>query len=131
MKTNAQLINEICPRLYLRQRGIFFHDCNGRIIVPASISLRQRNLYALPNLSGVHVDGDFDCSGNFLTRLDGAPASVGGSFNCDDNALTSLRGGPVIVGGAYSCLSNPLQSLSGYPRDCAVLITDSGHFFQN
>lgn len=119
------------PQSRLRQLGIFFHNCGGRLVVPAGVDLSRKNLYSLPDLSSVHVEGDFDCSGNFLASLHGAPASIGGNFHCDDNALTSLQGGPVIVGGTYSCTSNPLKSLSGYPRDCAVLITDFGRFFQD
>lgn len=83
----------------------------------------------LPDLSGIHVEGNFNCTENFLRDLCGAPASVGGDFFCDDNALTSLKGGPVIVGGVFSCTANPLETLSGYPRDCAALITDFGRFF--
>ena len=33
------------------------------------------------------VDGNFDCSRNKLTSLEGAPETVGGQFYCHDNPL--------------------------------------------
>lgn len=54
-------------------------------IIQGSIDLRRFNLTELPDLSDVHVAGNFDCEGNHLMSLKGAPASVGGSFFCGDN----------------------------------------------
>jgi len=59
--------------------------------------------------------GNFNCSINNLTSLEGAPASVGGYFNCSFNKLTSLEGAPVSVGGYFNCSNNQLTSLEGAP----------------
>ena len=57
--------------------------------------------------------GDFDCRGNQLTTLKGAPSSVGGDFVCDSNKLTSLEGIHKIVkqmNGTFYAHDNPLKS---------------------
>jgi len=59
------------------------------------------------------VQGNFDCSNNKLTSLEGAPKTVDGSFNCNNNELTSLEGSPDIVKGAFYCRQNKLVSLNG------------------
>ena len=61
------------------------------------------------------VTGDFDCSYNYLTSLEGAPQEVGGSFNCSYNNLTSLEGAPQTIGGEFGCSNNKLTSLEGAP----------------
>jgi hypothetical protein len=48
-----------------------------------------------------HVSGNFYCSYNSLTSLDGAPRSVGGNFMCHNNSLTTLDGAPASVGGKF------------------------------
>lgn len=62
---------------------------------------------------------DFDCSGNNLTSLEGAPREVEGSFYCRVNKLTSLKGAPIKVGGDFDCSNNNLTSLEGAPREVA------------
>ena len=59
------------------------------------------------------VSGDFNCSSNELTSLEGCPTSVGGSFHCSWNKLTSLKGCPVSIEGNFICYSNELISLEG------------------
>ena len=57
--------------------------------------------------------GDFSCSDNQLTSLEGAPASVGGNFNCSDNQLTSLEGihkQLKKMNGTFYARSNPIKS---------------------
>ena len=61
------------------------------------------------------VDGYFDCSGNRLTSLEGAPQEVGGNFYCGYNRLTSLEGAPQEVDGDFYCFNNRLTSLEGTP----------------
>jgi len=61
------------------------------------------------------VSGNFDCSNNKLTSLDGAPIEVGGHFNCSGNLLTSLEGGPQKVKREYDCSKNKLVTLKGAP----------------
>ena len=63
------------------------------------------------------VVGDFACSANSLTSLEGAPHSVGVDFHCHDNQLTSLEGAPQKVGGDFDCSHNSITSLEGAPRE--------------
>ena len=74
-------------------------------VIEGDVDLYDCGLAAMPDLSGVRVTGSFDCAGNCLTSLQGAPASVGGSFYCAANRLTSLRGAPKTTGGFY-CADN-------------------------
>ena len=57
------------------------------------------------------VSGNFNCSHNYLTSLDGCPSRVGGHFNCDGNELSLLKGCPEYVGGSFHCNKNKLLSL--------------------
>jgi hypothetical protein len=49
----------------------------------------------------ITVSGNFDCSYNKLTLLDGCPITVLGNFNCSNNDLTSLEHGPTTVTGHF------------------------------
>ena len=49
------------------------------------------------------MDRSFNCTGNSLTSLAGAPQVVGKGFYCEDNKLTSLEGAPQEVGGDFEC----------------------------
>ena len=42
-------------------------------------------------------DGNFSCSYNNLTSLQGVPKIVNGNFWCDNNNLTSLEGAPRFI----------------------------------
>jgi hypothetical protein len=64
-----------------------------------------------------HVSGDFMCSNNNLTSLEGAPDNVGGNFMCSNNNLTSLEGAPDNVEGSFMCYDNELTSLEGAPEE--------------
>jgi len=73
----------------------------------------------VPNFNGVRfgdIGGDFRCSRNSLTSLEGAPQSVSGNFYCSNNLLTSLKGAPQTVGGNFSCSNNSITSLEGGPQ---------------
>jgi len=74
----------------------------------------------LQNLMGVRfgrVSGNFDCSNNQLTSLEGAPQEVGKDFGCIFNQLTSLEGAPQKVGRDFYCTHNKLTSLEGAPQE--------------
>jgi len=73
-------------------------------------------LERLPDNIPESVGGDFYCSSNQLTSLEGAPKSVGGYFNCSGNQLTSLEGAPESVGESFFCSNNQLTSLEGSPE---------------
>ena len=75
------------------------------------------------------VDGYFNCSGNKLKSLYGAPKKVTGriekdgsktrgygDFFCSSNQLTSLNGAPKTVGGYFGCDGNQLTTLVGAPK---------------
>ena len=62
-------------------------------------------------------NGNFFCSDNQLTSLEGCPSEVGGYFDCSSNQLTSLEGCPSEVGGNFSCRNNQLTSLEGCPSE--------------
>ena len=73
-------------------------------------------LESFAGISFGHVSGDFDCSWNRLTSLEGAPQTVGGYFNCNQNKLKSLEGAPQTVGRDFWCGENQLQTLEGAPQ---------------
>ncbi len=79
-----------------------------------SSSIDKKNLTIFKNLK--HVNGDFYCSFNGLTSLQGCPQKVEGSLNVDFNILKSLQGGPKYVGELYNCAYNNLTSLYGSPQ---------------
>ena len=51
------------------------------------VNLSQLHLDKLPDLKHVKVLGEFNCSGNNLHSLEGAPQYVVGDFNCINNNL--------------------------------------------
>jgi len=83
-------------------------NCSG-------ITLNKGSRKKLKDFSGVRfgvVTGDFDCSFNELTSLEGAPQEVGRNFNCEGNELTSIKGAPQEVGGHFLCSDNKITSLA-------------------
>ena len=46
----------------------------------------------------IEVRGYYNCGGNLLHDLVGAPASVGTTFDCSRNPLRSLDGCPTSIG---------------------------------
>ena len=85
-------------------------------IIKGNVNLSNLHLTELFDLSDVEVTGDFSCSKNDLTSLEGSPHTVGGNYYCHNNHLTSLEGSPHTVGGDYDCDKNPLKSLKGIPK---------------
>ena len=65
----------------------------------------------------VVIKGDFICSYNQLTSLEGCPKEVDGNFDCYGNQLTSLEGCPEKIGGSFCCYGNKLTSLKGCPKE--------------
>jgi hypothetical protein len=102
----------------LVQELISREDCtknaDGSYSFTGKVDLRDMNLTALPIKFDV-VDGNFNCSHNQLTSLEGAPSNVGGYFDCIDNQLTSLEGAPSSVSDTFNCNHNKLTSLEGAP----------------
>ena len=93
--------------------------------VNQSVYLDYKALKEIPVQFNV-VKGNFSCSYNQLTSLEGCPKEVQGDFSCYDNKLTSLEGCPQEVQGGFLCYYNKLTSLKGCPRevkgrfDCSI-----------
>jgi hypothetical protein len=86
-------------------------DVDGTVIlIPAGL----KKITKIP-LKFRNVLGDFVCSHNKLTSLEGSPQEVGGSFFCQNNYLTSLEYAPKSVGGSLICSDNKITTLEGYP----------------
>jgi hypothetical protein len=93
--------------------GLYFE--NGLWNSHDDVGLYNLYLTRLPLKFGT-VNGDFDCSCNQLTSLEGAPNRVSGNFWCNTNKLPSLKGAPDIIGGYFNCRSNRLTDLEGAPE---------------
>ena len=61
--------------------------------------------------------GDFICTNNNLTSLEGAPEIVGGDFDVGRNRLTLLRWAPQKVWGSFDCGRNNITSLQWAPQE--------------
>lgn len=102
------------PNEYIK--GTYTINSKGLVDVTGNVYITEYKLYKLPFKFG-KVSGNFDCSNNNLTTLEGCPYEVGGKFWCYGNNLTSLIGGPSEVGGGYHCSYNKLTNLKGSPRE--------------
>ena len=90
-------------------------DVNGGM----NLNFNGRKLDRLPLKFG-RVNGNFYCSHNKLTSLEGCPSYVGGFFDCSNNQLTSLEGCPKEVGGSFDCGNNKLTTLEGCPTELNI-----------
>jgi hypothetical protein len=88
----------------------------GLIDVDGDFECIQQNLTDFKGVRFGHIKGNFNCGGNLLTDLKGAPKTVDDGFYCKDNELTSLEGAPQTVGGGFSCEGNQLTDLEGAPQ---------------
>lgn len=75
-----------------------------------NVDLRLKSLKKLPFIFGV-VDGNFNCSYNRLTYLEGCPKTIKGSFYCNRNELTSLIGCTEVINGNFNCSNNLLKRI--------------------
>lgn len=57
--------------------------------------------------------GDFDCSNNKLTSLSYCPKEINGFFDCSENQIISIKGAPRTVKGHFKCSNNKIGSLKG------------------
>ena len=87
------------------------YDCGGDVKVLEDIVINGKLKIRFGK-----VGGDFDCSRNKLTTLDGSPNEVGGCFYCSNNNLTTLEGAPKKVKGDFVCSYNNMTSLEGAPQ---------------
>jgi hypothetical protein len=87
------------------------YDCGSDVIVSEDIVIDGKLKIRFGK-----VDGYFDCIGNKLTTLEGAPQEVGGYFSCSNNNLTTLEGAPQEIGKDFDCSFNNLTTLEGAPK---------------
>ena len=107
----------------MRYKGVWSIDKKtGLVDIDGDFICKNEGLKDLKGVRFGVVTGGFDCSGNQLTSLEGAPQEVGGSFDCSNNKITSLGGAPQEVvgdlfGGRFDCSYNQLTSLEGAPQE--------------
>lgn len=108
----------------------FSKDMERRIvgdIIKGDVNIGNKNLKKITDIldfSKIEITGNFVCSDNQLTTLEGAPRKVGMGFYCNNNQLTSLEGAPQEIGffttnsrgGTFNCSNNKLTSLKGAPQ---------------
>ncbi len=110
--TDKKEIKKLCKKYKIKNYTI---NKNGTVDVDGDVVMVERKLTRLPLKFG-KVSGHFDCYGNKLKSLEGAPKEVGGDFDCTWNKLTSLEGAPIEVGGDFDCENNKLTTLIGAPK---------------
>jgi hypothetical protein len=106
-------VAKICKKYRIKNWTL---NPDGTVDVDGSVDLHDQKLSKLPLKFG-RVIGDFDCSTNNLTSLEGCPTEIGGHFYCYGNKLTSLEGCPREIGGSFYCERNQLTSLEGCPTE--------------
>jgi hypothetical protein len=92
------------------------NPATGLVDVQGTFDCSSRGLKSLWGIRFGMVTGDFWCSNNQLTSLEGAAQTVGNDFNCSHNKLTSLEGSPQTVTRSFNCYNNQITSLEGAPR---------------
>jgi len=110
---NFQDIDSICRKLDINN---WTQNPDGTIDVDGNVYINGIGLKELPLKFG-KVSGNFSCSFNKLTGLEGAPSEVGGYFYCHFNKLTTLEGSPKEVSGDFVCHDNKLTNLDGGPKE--------------
>ena len=79
--------------------------------VNENVYLNNKNLKSIDVKFNI-IHGDFDCSTNCLTSLNGCPKIVNKDFYCFNNELKTLEYSPEIVGKDFFCSNNDLISLN-------------------
>jgi hypothetical protein len=109
-KGEARSVKELLASI---KNGRFTLD-GQKLTVRGNLSLEDLGLTSLLGCPK-YVSGKFNCSGNQLKTLEGAPQEVG-SFYCDHSGLVSLEGGPKKVNENFDCSHNRLKTLIGAPE---------------
>ena len=105
-------IDKICREYKIRNYTI---NSDGSIDVDGNVDLYDKGLTKLP-LKFNKVNGDFNCSYNKLTSLEGSPVEVNGDFDCHNNNLTSFEYAPKIIRGTFNCQFNNIKSFEYFPK---------------
>ena len=101
-------IEKICDKFGIENWSLE----GGLVNVDGDVDLYDKELTHIPLKFG-KVTGDFKCSNNNLTSLEGCPVRVGGGFDCGNNKLTSLVGCPKSVGRRLWCHNNYIREFTG------------------
>ena len=116
--TSEDQVVQLCKKYNIKNYSI---NPDFSIDVEGSVYLSHLNLTSLP-LRFSRVGGDFSCSANQLTTLEGSPREVGGYFSCYSNHLTTLDGCYREIGGGFDCSNNPVyEILNKFPDRKKVL----------
>ena len=99
-----------------KKYGIVNYTINpdGSIDVNDYVYLYDYNLTKLP-LKFNKVNGNFSCSNNKLTSLEGSPKEINGDFYCRYNLLTSFEFAPKIIRGFFDCENNKIRTFEYFP----------------
>ena len=104
-------IDEICRKYKISDYTI---NPDGTIDANQTVILHKINFGKLP-IKFNKINGDFNCSWNYLTSLEGSPIEVNGGFYCNDNKLTSFEYAPKIIRGDFGCEWNNIKSFEYFP----------------
>jgi hypothetical protein len=104
-------IHSVCKKYDIKNYTI---NDDFTIDVKGNVNLYNKSLSKIPLKFNI-VSGNFNCSNNKLTTLEGSPRSVD-HFDCDYNELATLEGGPEYVDGIFWCSRNSLKTLEGGPE---------------
>ena len=114
-----EIIEDVENTFHFKKNGKLYNlldlPKNEEFIFVGDLDLSNSNLTKLPDLSNVILEGNFDCSCNWLPSLKGTPKIIKGSFNCSFNELNTLDYGPNNSIWDYNCSHNKLTSLKGVP----------------
>ena len=83
-------------------------------VIKGSLTLSDKGLKELPDLSEIVVEGCFDCDGNELTSLKGFPKKVTGDCICSYNKISTLDGFSSAIGHSLNLDYNEITSLKGF-----------------
>jgi hypothetical protein len=106
-------VEKICKKYDIENWTL---NSSGLVDVDGDVNLAYQGLSKLPLKFG-RVTGNFWCSYNQLTSLEGCPKEIGEDFSCHNNNLTSLEGCPTEIGGDFFCSYNQLTTLEGCPTE--------------
>ena len=113
-----ELVNILKKRSTLNSDGMY--DVDGDVDLMLGMNLTE-----LPMKFG-KVNGDFNCSCNDLTSLEGCPQEVTRDFQCHHNHLTSLEGAPNKVGEDFMCYGNGGRFSI---KDVKIVCNVKGHIY--
>jgi hypothetical protein len=132
-KSQSRLLDFICAVTgsdweYNENTGLV--DVKGSFLFPDQ-GFTDREMKEYAGIKFGTIEGDFNCSGNYLKTLEGSPRIVNGDFKCSVNKLSTLEGGPIRVDGDYVASSNSLNSLKGSPEKVGGSFNCTGNPLKN